>query len=264
MASLDPLLPQSPSVGDPVRRPLLDACMVHRSDKINAAELALERALVIVVGGAHPPVSTAYVRLWLRDLYGGPSSNITVHRFHPEDFLISFSSLNDMFRVLHHPPPNPLFALVLKRWHRQLMASVDNLLFHVSIALCGLPPHAWQLSIAHQLLSIACANLQATPTTLAKSDLHRFIVTTRCIHPDMIPREKLLYIPEPEFAHVWGPPLFVNPEEFIHHSQPTLFYRVGFDVLEVEDWHVPSDSSSSDGGSDSGGDGLPSGHGGFS
>jgi hypothetical protein len=61
-----------------------------------------------------------------------------------------------------------------------------------------------------------------------------------------------------------GAPLFVNPEEFIHHSQPTLFYQIGFDVLEVEDWHVPSDSSSSDGGSDSCGDGLPSGHGGFS
>jgi hypothetical protein len=105
---------------------------------------------------------------------------------------------------------------------------------------------------------------QSTPTTLAKSDLRRFIVTAWCVHPDMIPHEKLLYIPEPKFAHVWGPPLFVNPEEFIHHDQPTLFYRVGFDVLEVEDWHVPSDSSSSNGGSDSGGDGLPSGHGGFS
>jgi hypothetical protein len=53
--------------------------------------------------------------------------------------------------------------------------------------------------------------------------------------------------------------LFVNPEDFIHRSQPTLFYWVGFDVLEVEDCHVPSDSSSSDGG-----DGLSSGHGGFS
>jgi hypothetical protein len=64
----------------------------------------------------------------------------------------------------------------------------------------------------------------------------------------MIPHDKLLYI----------------PEEFIHHSQPTLFYRVGIDVLDVEDWHVPSDSSSSDGGSHSGGGGLSSGHGDFS
>jgi hypothetical protein len=51
----------------------------------------------------------------------------------------------------------------------------------------------------------------------------------------------------------------------VHPPRPTYsVYRVGFDVLEVEDWHVPSDSSSSDGGSDSGGDGLPSVHGGFS
>jgi hypothetical protein len=142
MASPDPLLPQSPPVGDPACSPLLDACMVHRSDEINAAEQALERALVIVVGGTRPPVSTADVRLWLRDLYGILSSNITVHHFHPEDFLISFSSSDDMFRVLHHPPPNPLFALILKRWRHQLMASVDNLLFRVTIALRGLPLHA--------------------------------------------------------------------------------------------------------------------------
>jgi hypothetical protein len=138
IAPPDPLVPQSSPMGDPARRPPLDACMVHRSDEINAAEQALECALIVVVGGARPPVSTADVRLWLKDLYGILSSNVTSHRFHPEDFLISFSSPDDMFRVLHHPPPNPLFALILKRWRRQLMASVGNLLFCVTIALHGL------------------------------------------------------------------------------------------------------------------------------
>jgi hypothetical protein len=127
-------------MGDPTRMPPLDTCMVHHSDEINVTEQALERALVAVVGGARPSVSTTDVRLWLRDFYGIPSSNVTVHRFHLKDFLISFSLPGDMFRVLHHPPPNPSFALILKRWRRQLMASMDNLLFCVTITFAWPPP----------------------------------------------------------------------------------------------------------------------------
>jgi hypothetical protein len=63
MASPDPLLPQSPPVGNPAHRPPLDACMVHHSDEIIAVEQALERALVAVVGGAPQSVSTADLRL---------------------------------------------------------------------------------------------------------------------------------------------------------------------------------------------------------
>jgi hypothetical protein len=63
IASPDPLVPQSSPMGDPARRPPLDACMVHRSDEINAAEQALECALIVVVGGARSLVSTADVRL---------------------------------------------------------------------------------------------------------------------------------------------------------------------------------------------------------
>jgi hypothetical protein len=118
-----------------------------------------------VVGSARTSVSTADVRLWLISLYGIPSSNVIVHRFHPKDFLISFSSPDDMFRVLHHPPPNPSFALILKRWRCQLMASVDNLLFRVTIALRGLPRMLGNSPQPTNCFSLACANLQATPTT---------------------------------------------------------------------------------------------------
>jgi hypothetical protein len=41
--------------------------------------------------------------------------------------------------------------------------------------------------------------------------------------------------------------MFLNPEDIIYHNQPMLYYRVQIKVLEVEDWHDPSDSSDDDG-----------------
>jgi hypothetical protein len=37
---------------------------------------------------------------------------------------------------------------------------------------------------------------------------------------------------------------FVGLEEIIYHNQPMLCYRITIDMLEVLDWHDPSDSSS--------------------
>jgi hypothetical protein len=83
---------------------------------------------------------------------------------------------------------------------------------------------------------------------MAKSDLRRIIVQAWCMHLDFIPREKVIYIPEPENVQVRGPPMFLDLEEIIYYDQPTLRYRVQINILEVVDWHLPS-SSSSDGGS---------------
>jgi hypothetical protein len=47
-----------------------------------------------------------------------------------------------------------------------------------------------------------------------------------------------------------GPPLFVDPEEIIYHNQSLLCYHVTINMLEVEVWHDPSDSSSLGGDSD--------------
>jgi hypothetical protein len=41
-----------------------------------------------------------------------------------------------------------------------------------------------------------------------------------------------------------GPLLFVGLEEIIYHNQPMLYYCITIDMLEVLDWHDPSDSSS--------------------
>jgi hypothetical protein len=46
------------------------------------------------------------------------------------------------------------------------------------------------------------------------------------LQPNLIPREVIVYVSEPEEAHVRGPPLFLDPKEVIYHNRPILRYRV--------------------------------------
>jgi hypothetical protein len=84
------------------------------------------------------------------------------------------------------------------------------------------------------------------------NNLSSLMIKCWCIHPDLIPWEKIIFMPEP--VHVRGPPLFLDPAEIVYHSRPTLRYRILIDILEVEDWHYGLDSSSDDD-HDDGGDG---------
>jgi hypothetical protein len=125
--------------------------------------------------------------------------------------------------------------MILKRWRCQALASADNLFYQVTVTIRRLPAHAWRLAIARQILSPACSNLQPTPETLARADKCQYTIRAWCIHPDLISREKTVYIPEPEPVHARGPPLFLDPEEINYPNRPTLCYWVILDVLEVVD-----------------------------
>ncbi|KAF8760528.1 hypothetical protein HU200_010080 [Digitaria exilis] len=65
-----------------------------------------------------------------------------------------------------------------------------------------------------------------------------------CVHPDFIPGQKLVLIPEPDEPHDPGV-LFLRPHEIIHSKQDGLWYRVQVRVREVQDWTL-SDSSEGD------------------
>jgi hypothetical protein len=84
----------------------------------------------------------------------------------------------------------------------------------------------------------ACATLVAAPPVVAKDDQSSLTIKAWCIHPDLIHREKIIFVPEPEMMHVHGTPFSLDLEEIIHHLRPTLCYRVLIDIPEVEDWHV--------------------------
>jgi hypothetical protein len=106
-------------------------------------------------------------------------------------------------------------------------------MYQVTVELQGLLAHACSLAAAQLVLSPACSNLQPTPATVARSDLHRFTVQAWCIHSDLIAKEKILFIPEPEPVHGREPPLFVDLEEVIYNSKPMLRYRVVIKILEI-------------------------------
>jgi hypothetical protein len=162
------------------RHPASATCIVHMSEDITRDEQALDFSLVMVVGGARPPVTTAEVNQWLERHYAMPGASVTTKHYHPEDFLISFSSYGDMAHVLHHPPPTPTLVLVFKRWRQQLHAIAGKLLFQVVVRIRGIPVHAWHPATARQILSPSCACIQPTASTVAKSNL-RWYVGTRFV-----------------------------------------------------------------------------------
>jgi hypothetical protein len=133
-----------------------------------------------------------------------------------------------------------------------LSASVENLRYQVIVDLHVIPAHAWFLSIAERILALACSNLKAPPQTIAKVDMCRFVVSVWCIHQDLIPCEKIIFIPESEVAHVYGPPMFLKLEEVIDTHQLMMRHHALIRTLKIEDWHIGSNSSS-DGESDGGG-----------
>lgn len=98
-----------------------------------SAELDLGRALVAVVAGTRPPVSPAMVHAYLATQFG--IEGASVRRHDPEDFIVRFSSHEDMERVLHTRVHDPPFLVIWHPWRRTSMAR-----FRVLVAMERVPP----------------------------------------------------------------------------------------------------------------------------
>jgi len=55
------------------------------------------------------------------------------------------------------------------------------------------------------------------------------------VHPDLVPDEMVLAIPELEPVHDGGPPLFLRPWEVIHDEVPALRYWIQIRLVEFQD-----------------------------
>jgi hypothetical protein len=74
-----------------------------------------------------------------------------------------------------------------------------------------------------------------------------FLVVAWTQHPDLIPTEVGCVVPEPdEPSIIRQRPLFLWAEEIIHSKQDTLHFRVFIELLEVHDFLLCSDDSSSE------------------
>lgn len=195
--------------------------MVPRSREIDAVEARLSSsALVAVVGGSRPAVSPWQVGMLLEEFLSIQHGEYVVSRFAPEDFLVEFSSAADADRVLHapHPPDAQL------------------------IEFRGIPAHARNISTARIILDTSCSDLVEAPPDLVGDDKKTFFVCAWCIHPDLVPQEKVIFIQEPPEQYVESG-LLLRPHEIIHSKHDGLWYRVDIRIVEVQDWNWPSDSS---------------------
>ncbi|CAL5070849.1 unnamed protein product [Urochloa decumbens] len=243
-----PSPPPSPRpLGHPSRRPAREICVVPRTPEIDSTEARLSScALVATIGGTRPVVHIAQVGRLLEEFHAMLPGDYKVHRFEPEDFIVEFTSPTMADRVLHaYLPPEAPFQLIWKQWRRQFMASWAPLRFKVLVELRGIPGHARNVHTAQIALGMACSGLVQAPDELAGDNLRFLHVAAWCVHPDLIPAEKLMFIPEPQDTSGGGN-LFLRPEEIIHSKHDGLWYRVEIRILEVQDWADESSSSSSE------------------
>ena len=240
--------PASPS--SRASEPLTELVVVPRTAPLQAAEDELSSlALVAMVVGRRPPVSPAMVRAHLLEFYGLGADQVSVRRFWPDDFIVRFYRREDLDVVLGTPPPVVgAFSLRWRPWSRLFMASAGAFRFRVLVGMKGIPCHARSLEVAQLILASACAEVQlAGEVHVADPDDDREIFAAAwCVHPDLIPDEKILAIPERAEEHDGGPPLFLRPEELIHAEVPALRYLVRLRVVEYQDWHSPPPSDDED------------------
>lgn len=194
--------------------------MIPRTMEIKANEVALGRALVAVVVGSQPCTSSPNVKVYLESRFGVEPGLFLVYPHYSEDFLVIFIESITMFQVLRAPVPQDGLRLVFKRWRHEVWASAASMDFRLQVALVDVPTHLWLQSTTQEILGSSCNIIAMAPETESKATLKEFKVTVGCIHPDLLPLEKVMVTPIPA----------TRPND-----QPCLHYKAIINILELED-----------------------------
>lgn len=218
-----------------VDHPSVEVVVVPCSDEINAAENALSLALVALLSGTRPPVTLAMVREHLRVGFGIDDAAMSVMRHAPKDFIVHFSRREDLERVLAAPPDSAApFTLTWRRWTRLSRAIAASFTFRVVVGIKGVPAHALSESVAQQLLGSSCAQVElaiAEADGIDDDDARELFIVAWCHHPLLVPKQKLLIIPEPQEPH--DPDIqFLREHEIIHSHLPILHYLAQMHVVK--------------------------------
>lgn len=130
--------------------------------------------------------------------------------------------------------------------------------YRALVSMKGIPSHAQSEEVVQTLLNSSGAKVEiANPTAINDPDDEReLFVATWCVHPNLIPDEKILAIPEPKKEHDGDLTLYLWSWEIIHSEVPALWYLVRMHLVEFQDWHTPLPSNDDEfyggGGSNSG------------
>ncbi|KAM0888062.1 hypothetical protein ACQ4PT_028587 [Festuca glaucescens] len=151
-------------------------------------ERRLDCALMAYVGGSRPMVSHEQVADALELRAGIQCGAFTVHGFRPEDFLIVFAAPEFRDRVTSHPSlPFVFFTLYFRQWARQAQARRVAMKTKVSLAIEGVPVHAWEKEVVQQLVGTSCALDVLEPEMASRMDLGKFRAEAWTTDPEGIP-----------------------------------------------------------------------------
>lgn len=111
------------------------------------------------------------------------------------------------------------------------MASASNLRYKVLVGIKGMPARIWGLQAVERILVSSCTNLVPAPSTVNGDDRCEYVVAAWCVHPSLIPGDKLIGIAEPEIPHVVESPLYLRAHEIIHSDLTVLRYRARIRII---------------------------------
>ncbi|XP_037468007.1 uncharacterized protein LOC119340208 [Triticum dicoccoides] len=192
--------PNFPPVMAGVASPAAQAgiCVLQRSPGMDELERRLQLAVVMYVGGARPPVSCEDAAVAISRQLDTPRHRFSVHKYHPEDFLVVFASHELRNRALGAPViEHDRFKLFVKPWLRQAQAKSRIMRTQVDIMIEGVPSHAWSRGTAAELLGDSCWIDSLAPEIASREDLSLFKLRAWCVDPDEVPVAKRLWVPEP-------------------------------------------------------------------
>ncbi|KAF7050122.1 hypothetical protein CFC21_058528 [Triticum aestivum] len=209
-------------------------------------ERRLQLAVVMYVGGARLRVSCVDAAIAISKQLDIPRHHFSVHKFHPEDFLVVFASHEVRNKALGVPfVEHQGFKLFVKPWLRQAQAKSKLMRVQVDLMIEGVPSHAWSRETATELLGSSCLIESLAPETANREDLSLFKLHAWCIDSDEVPARRMLWVPEPSET-------VVNPAALLPSFRQLLEYPTLIHIGRVRD-HTPPErwrrSPSSDGGS---------------
>lgn len=226
--------------------PWVGFVVVPRSTEVQAAEATMDLALLVLVGGTRPAVSTAMVSAYLLERFDIACDNAEVCRHEPEDFIVRFRLRVDRDRVLAAPPTAMPLPLLWRLWRRTAWASAGSFRFRVLVGMRRIPPHVRSAETAQIILGPSCAEVDVVhPSDVPGDDGREFFVTAWCANPQFIPDEEVLFVPEPRL---------MTPEVAASTVLTGLRYLVRIRLVAFQDWSSPPASPVGHGGNAEDGD----------
>jgi hypothetical protein len=151
-------VPSMAQPGDPAVRPE-HSCVVASST--SNMERKLERlsshAVVVWLGRDRPDISPERVMRAFCSRFGVRTEDIKVARSPPGDFLVTFTHRHHReAAVAARDFLHSNLDFRIRPWQLVALGERCDLCFHVRLCLEGIPPHAWNESIAKRSVARAC------------------------------------------------------------------------------------------------------------